>query len=246
MSTITVANHHYIQPNHQVWGMGAGRDNLTVDAAFAPEVQFQLEEKSRQLMPLDDFTLVNCMQVNNSGDKNSMRTVLWLRWQKTAVMTLQHDHAALLFDAQTHQLLSFTRMLGQSRLTLLSHQRALETACAFLSKHAPHYMNNPQVITLPKCQPEQRLCFTPGLVIGKLQLHWIDHHSETIGGKIITGMKVKFYQPSNDSWLWVIVNQQQQVITFESDVYWDRQRGVRLTPMWLHDQWIIENELVVN
>ncbi|MED1105005.1 hypothetical protein [Bacillus paramycoides] len=67
---------------------------------------------------------------------------------------------------------------------------------------------------------------------------WIRPHDESviINGKqtIVTGMKYKCYLPDKDSYAWVIVGSNDQVITFEQGIKWE---NGRLTEKWLHDSW---------
>ena len=62
---------------------------------------------------------------------------------------------------------------------------------------------------------------------------------------IINGLKVKFYVPKIDRWTWVIVDYHGDIITFERNIHWDFDKHQRLTPMWLHDQWLIENGIKI-
>ncbi|MEI4623794.1 hypothetical protein [Bacillus cereus] len=67
---------------------------------------------------------------------------------------------------------------------------------------------------------------------------WIRPHDESVitNGKqaIVTGMKYKCYLPDKDSYAWVIVGSNDQVITFEQGIKWE---NGRLTEKWLHDSW---------
>lgn len=81
----------------------------------------------------------------------------------------------------------------------------------------------------------------PGL-FERLDNHWIRPHDEVIsinGRKVtITGMKYKCYLPEDDTWAWVIVAPNEDIITFEQGIKWEKGR---VTEKWLHDNWLLEN-----
>jgi len=53
-------------------------------------------------------------------------------------------------------------------------------------------------------------------------------------------MKYKCYVPENDSWTWVIVGPDGNIMAFEQDIKW---KGGRITEKWLHDSWLLEHQL---
>lgn len=75
----------------------------------------------------------------------------------------------------------------------------------------------------------------------KLENLWIEPHDEIIQinnkNVTVTGIKYKCFIPSEDSYAWVIVGPNEQVITFERGIQW---AGMRLSEKWLHDAWLIE------
>lgn len=77
-----------------------------------------------------------------------------------------------------------------------------------------------------------------------LELQWIDKHDEEIiidgQKKILTGMKYKCYCPSSDEYAWVIVAEDNSVITFERNIRWSNGMMKRLTEKWLHDTWLVK------
>ncbi|MBC9784320.1 hypothetical protein H1S01_07320 [Heliobacterium chlorum] len=80
----------------------------------------------------------------------------------------------------------------------------------------------------------------PGL-FERLDNHWIRPHDEQIGinGRklVITGMKFKCYMAEDDTWAWVIVGPDENIITFEQGIKWE---NGRITEKWLHDSWVLE------
>lgn len=76
-------------------------------------------------------------------------------------------------------------------------------------------------------------------LFNSLENLWIRPHDEiiTVDGQqmTVTGMKYKCYLPDKDTYAWVIVGSDQQIITFEQDIKWE---GGRVTEKWLHDSWL--------
>lgn len=77
----------------------------------------------------------------------------------------------------------------------------------------------------------------------KLENLWIEPHNEMIkiGSKevIITGMKYKCYKRDEDTYTWVIVGPNDNIIAFEQEIRWD---SGRVTEKWLDDRWLIEQK----
>ena len=116
----------------------------------------------------------------------------------------------------------FTRMdASLAGGALPSRQEARAIAFAFLARHAPDLLANPEV-------------------------HWVEPHDESIrveeGGVAravtLTGMKVKMRNPADGRWFWVIVGSDSGVMTFERDIVWITFPGRRQTEKWLHDGWL--------
>ncbi|WP_374966544.1 hypothetical protein [Lysinibacillus sp. RS5] len=78
----------------------------------------------------------------------------------------------------------------------------------------------------------------------QLENQWIRPHDEDIKvnkeALTLTGMKYKCYVPENDSWAWVIVGPDGNIMAFEQDIKW---KGGRITEKWLHDSWLLEHQL---
>jgi len=57
---------------------------------------------------------------------------------------------------------------------------------------------------------------------------------------LVTGVRVKLFFQELDSWGWVIVGRDGQIISFEREVIWNTTLSRRSTPAWLHDNYIQE------
>ena len=57
---------------------------------------------------------------------------------------------------------------------------------------------------------------------------------------LVTGMRVKLFFPSLESWGWVIVGRNGQLVAFEREVNWNTIMNRRSTPAWLHDPFVID------
>jgi len=60
---------------------------------------------------------------------------------------------------------------------------------------------------------------------------------------MVYGLKVKMYIPKTGLWAWVIVDTAGRIITFERNISWDFTKMERQTQMWLHDKWLIANNI---
>ncbi len=73
----------------------------------------------------------------------------------------------------------------------------------------------------------------------KLKNLWIEEHDEVIIADnkevIITGMKYKCFIPEENTYAWVIVGSDKNIITFERGIIWE---NGRITEKWLHDSWL--------
>lgn len=131
------------------------------------------------------------------------------------------EHVSLVLGAEG-RLLGYTRMDATLAARPLPDEAAAEaTAVAFLERAAPELV------------PVRRLS-------------WVKPHAETVqaGGRAleVTGMKVKMRNTADDTWFWVIVGPDEQIVTFERDIVWLSFPGRRQTEKWLHDAWLAERE----
>lgn len=134
------------------------------------------------------------------------------------------EHVSTVVD-ETGRLKGFTRMsadlLGQ---TLPTETEARAVARRFLEAHAPDLLSG-------------------------LEEHWIARHDEPLrvsrNGRTedatLSGMKVKMRNTVDGRWFWVIVGADREAMVFERDIVW---RAGRVTEKWLHDAWLVENDLV--
>ncbi len=80
----------------------------------------------------------------------------------------------------------------------------------------------------------------PGL-FERSENRWIrpEDFSINVDGKemTVTGVRYKCYVPEENTWAWVIVAPDGNVMAFEQDMLW---KGARLSEMWLHDHWLLK------
>lgn len=240
------ATHTAIEPNFKQWGLGTLKDepsiNLLETLNSIPEEVFKI---TKQLFSDADYRCVTASIVDIDTLTETPIQGYHLRFQKLVSSTsiaLYQEHISLLIDTKSYKLLGFTQQTQQSPAFLPTHEHAFNTATQFLKQWAPDLLQQNPSLNLSACEPEQRLEFNPVHTLDNLEMQWIDQHHESILVNNIktsvTGMKVKFYIPSSDRWAWVIVDGNQNVITFERDIKWDFKQHIRLTPMWLHDAWL--------
>lgn len=152
-----------------------------------------------------------------SGEQN--KASVWVfRYEKSNRENngLGGEHYSFTVDQDNHKILGITWM-DQSFVSgqpLPSEKRTQELVESFLDQ------------------------IQPGLFM-QLENHWIRPHDEiiTVNGEkmTITGLKYKCYLQDDDTWSWVIVGPDENIITFEQGIKW---QGGRVTQKWLHDNWI--------
>lgn len=166
----------------------------------------------------EEYKLTNIM-----SHKHNSTDVWVFRYEKASGENsgLGGEHYSLVIEKDTHKILGFTWM--DQKFTsgdLPSNNRTKDLAKAFLEKIELGLFHN-------------------------LQNLWIRPHDEFItvnhGNKNkqlkITGMKYKCYLKEEDSYVWVIIGPNEQIITFEREIKWE---GQRITEKWLHDSWILD------
>ncbi|MDO5639881.1 MAG: hypothetical protein Q4G28_08440 [Neisseria sp.] len=88
--------------------------------------------------------------------------------------------------------------------------------------------------------------YAPDLADNK-EVHWVDRHDEPllVNGEqtTLTGMKVKMRNPADGRWFWVIVGNHGRAMVFERDIVWVSFPGHRQTEKWLHDEWLVGQEI---
>lgn len=80
----------------------------------------------------------------------------------------------------------------------------------------------------------------PGL-FKRMENTWIrpEDATLTIDGqkKTITGIRTKFFLPSENRWAWAIIGPDNSIMSFEQEMVW---MGGRISEMWLHDNWLLK------
>lgn len=245
---------HSLHPDYKKWGC-KGETNVKsikiTNELLAPILK-PLETCQLSLM---DFHLQYANQISYyQGEQLTEATALLLRFESSNNQNnnLGGEHITIIYDCNQHRLLGFTDMhLESQHKNPVTHQQALTVALDFLKKAAPDLLPEkvvtPELITL---SASARMDFEPEIPFGKLLLHWIANHDETItvNGKeqIIHGMKVKFEIPSQNLWAWVIVTPDAHIQTFERNVSWNMKSMQRNTQMWLHDQWLMAQKITLS
>ncbi|TNF68614.1 MAG: hypothetical protein EP298_05720 [Gammaproteobacteria bacterium] len=244
MNNIKITTSHpTIVPQYEFWGLG----KLLTKPKCEPlnTISDDFLNIANQFVNDDNFKLSTIKFVSFNTDCQKLNAIL-IRYSKQPEH-LNAEHISILINQSTHQLLGLTKQIKQSQNKLPTHKLAYEKAIVFLNQYAHDLVAEKPILNLPSCNSDQRLEFNPVIVIDNIQLHWIDQHQEiiTIDNKkcIINGLKIKCYIPKIDRWAWVIVDYYGNIITFERNIHWDFNKHQRLTPMWLHDQWLVNHKL---
>ncbi len=197
------------------------------------------------ILDVQELRLVDSKRVNYYQGESLSQAVIYQRYQSEKSHRIG-ECVSVLVDVGRQLLLGLTRMQLDLSGTQFSREFALQSAFDFLNRVAPDLVKEAVVVPhFTELSPNERMIFTPALQFGEVELHWIGQHFEIIRrGKVdkeIVGMKVKMRIPATGLWAWVIVGKQGEIITFERDVSWNFDHGIRETPMWLHDQWLVEH-----
>lgn len=148
------------------------------------------------------------------------------RFKKSENEDLKGEHFSFVISEKEKQILGYTNMDKKySNINMLSKSETEKIAKDFL-------------LNLDK-----------SLASGLKNL-WIERHDEEIlvnGVKTtIAGMKYKCYRASQNDYAWVIVGFDGSVITFERNIKWNNNEHKRITEKWLHDSWLVDNNLNVS
>jgi len=246
--------HDVVYPEYHTWGVWGSKQ---LGGRINPEIVTELIQKAHECVPnLAELQLkyaeeIQYYQGNVIGD-----TPAWLlRFERKdgKNVGMGGEHITIIYEVNTRKVLGLTRMLSEltPEIADLTHQETLETVWTFLKEQASDLVSNklptPMLNNIDK---KERMEFLPGLDVGHVQLQWIDDHGETInldGRKTeIHGMKIKMHLPVTDLWVWVIVGIDNRVLTFERNVAWDFDVMQRQTQMWLHDDWLIAQDIKFN
>lgn len=234
-------------PDYTKWGQANG-SKLCVEITSS-SVTNEALDVAQNIFDLSDLKLNTSLSVlSYRGPHLSAVPLVLLRFVKTASTskTLEGEHLTALIDVSSKQLHGFTKMFYEPIITdrLISHTEALNQAISFIQNTAPEMFSD-NTIKIPKffeCELSSKLSFSEKIVLGSLELHWINKHYETvIIDKIlqqIWGMKVKMFIPAKKLWTWVIVDAAGNIQTFEKEIFWNFDEFMRDTEMWLHDEWL--------
>ncbi|MCF6766668.1 hypothetical protein L3V82_12905 [Thiotrichales bacterium 19S3-7] len=244
MNNIKITTTHpTVLPEYTIWGLG--KLLTKPNCQLLDNVSENLLNFANKFVDDGTFKLSNIHQVSFDTYSQALTAIL-LRYTKT-IGHINGEHISLLIDKSTNKLLGLTKQTKQTKNALPSHSLAYQKSIEFLNQHASDLIFDQHSLDLPECDNNLRLEFNPVINIDKLQLQWIDQHIELIiinnAKHVVNGMKVKFYIPNADRWAWVVVDYQGNVITFERDIHWDFDKHQRLTPMWLHDQWLVSHQI---
>jgi hypothetical protein len=254
-------HHPHVKPNYQRFGL-TGLEPSSAEATaikhiklLRPELCEQYMKLAQKLVDLGGFRLVRSYMALHYQDKDTQPiTVAWLRFERAGKTQLEvgGEHISFTFDVSNGRLMGLVRILAQlDNADFVTHQQALTTAVQFLRIQAPDLLsediNMPQLTALPKGSRIEFSKEDGGAKLGKLQLHWIDDHTETgavNGRKFIThGMKMKLFNPEQELYTWVIIDKNAQIQVFERNISWNFAKYQRDTQMWLHDQWLVAQEI---
>ena len=244
---------HPIQVNYKAWGLGSQPNTIStpIDEKIIKK-NVNAIEKIFSVVKLhcSSTVSVNYFQGNGNPDKE----LLLFRFNELPAKEceLGGEHISILMDPMDHKIFGLMDLrITASKKVYTTPAAALKTAISFLKNAASDLIfSTTSLPEMPKhtTQSEEKITFNDHPKIGLLELHWIGQHSEFIKNKNelleIVGMKVKFYHRERNLWLWVIVNQNNKVICYERDVFWNFDQFRRDTQMWLHDHWLIAQGLI--
>lgn len=157
-----------------------------------------------------------------SGNVKSQDITLF-RWQHEPELALGHDHVSVQVN-NNGELSGLARMIPSAAAEPLPSEEVTEkTARAFLHQYAPDLL---PVMNVQWIKPHRDETYTDG----KTTYH-------------INGMKMKCRSTGDGTYFWVIVGSDNSVIVFERDIEWDFVRAGRQTEKWLHDDWLVKNNI---
>ncbi len=160
------------------------------------------------------YGLSNARQVTQDGQPYWLVRFERINGQNTG---LGGEHFSMVVDAAQSRLMGLTWLdQSQTATRLPSNKIAHTFAQEFLQTYAPDLYT-------------------------QVELLWIAQHDEIIQvanqALRVSGTKVKMRQ-TDGRYTWVILNNNEQVMTFERDIVWNFDMSKRTTEKWLHDYWI--------
>ncbi|HLX53991.1 MAG TPA: hypothetical protein VKR58_08615 [Aquella sp.] len=241
--------HEQIIPQYNNWGIAGSLD--------IQKIGDEVGNKYVELLNLIDNSIVlseyAVSAVNRisyfQGEDIPALIAIWVRLKlKDNHDQLNGPHISLIYEESSECLLAYTRFNNSNNSDLSTHQIALDSSIHFLKQLAPDLIKSDTPIPqLNAIDTGERMVFKPELPIDNVELQWIGVHDETFDSHgefvIVSGLKVKMYIPNTGLWAWVIVDTTGRIITFERNICWDFTKMQRQTQMWLHDKWLIANNI---
>lgn len=132
-------------------------------------------------------------------------------------LNLYHAHITVIVDSRK-RLKGFSRtherMSGKNNL---SDDKCRQLAKSFIKQYAPDLVD--------------------------IRFQWVDIHQESLidtsnNKTEIQGKWVKYKEPKNGHYLWVILAPDGSIMEFDRDIVWSFFRGGRVNELWLRDDWL--------
>ena len=171
----------------------------------------------------NDMVCLGCAAVNHSD-----QLVQWCRYvMKDKDAQLGGQHVSMTYDFESKRLMGYMSMRTEFAVPYVTIQEetARRIAFEFLENYARELVDSVEVKWIkPQRQEPQEAPHDLGFPLdGKLD---------------VIGMRVKLWMPEEKAYAWVIVSNEEQVISFERNVLWDSEQHCRGTQQWLHDIWL--------
>ena len=176
----------------------------------------------KKLAP-NDMVCLGCAAVNHND-----QLVQWCRYvMKIKGAQLGGQHVSMTYDFESKRLMGYMSMRSEFAVPCVTIQEetARRIAFEFLANYARELVDSVEVRWIkPQRQEPQDPPHDLGFALdGELD---------------VIGMRVKLWMPEEKAYAWVIVSNEEQVISFERNVLWDSERHCRGTQQWLHDMWL--------
>jgi len=192
--------------------------NVNAQTVSLKDAQSYLDEFKKHIEIPQDYKFQTASKVNVDNTPAYL-----FRFEKSSNNGLKGEHYSFVISEKDKQILGFTNMDKKySNTKMLLKPEAEKIAKDFLLKLDKSLAN-------------------------ALQNLWIETHDEEIyvneKKTTIAGMKYKCFRASQNDYAWVIVGFDGSVITFERNIKWNNDEHKRITEKWLHDNWLVENNL---
>lgn len=164
---------------------------------------------------------------------HNQEIVSWFRLQqKNTSAALGSEHFSFTWSVEQDKLMGL--MFLQRDFTIpevnIDAARAESLAMKFLKQVAPDLLQRVEVRWVkPQRQCPQDPPHDSGFPLS--------------GCPDVIGMRVKLWDTKNKNYAWVIIANDERIISFERDITWDSARHCRGTSLWLHDDWLAKNDV---